>query len=116
MKLVSRTLGGRLKEARLNKGMSQVYVADHIGMVQSVVNRYESDGVKAPKRQHLEAFAELYGVTIEELTANPYSLDHIPEELMEMLYDKRSLPYLAEAWVRFQEMKIEEAKKNLRNV
>lgn len=103
---IPRTLGGRLKKARESKGLFQRDVADFVGITQSTVNRYETDGVKAPQIKHLELFAKFYGTTVEELTSNPYSLDHIPEELMEMLYDKGSLPFLAEAYGKFMEYKV----------
>ncbi|WP_371380763.1 helix-turn-helix domain-containing protein [Sporomusa aerivorans] len=115
---IARTLGGRLRDARERMdNMTQWDVANRMGVGQTVIQRYETDQVKNPRKDYLEKFAEIYGVSYSHLVDNPYDLDHIPEEIKEMLYDKQALPFIAEAFIRYQEDKIKRAKEAIeRNV
>lgn len=105
LKLVPATLGGRLKAARDDKGYSQEYVAEKTGIPQNTISRLEIDAAKKPKRDHLEKLALLYNISLDSLLTNPYTIDHIPWEIRLMLYDKEALPYIAEAFVKYQQNK-----------
>lgn len=109
MQSIAKTLGGRLKDLREEKGMTQDYVADQLGVSQAVIARYETDIIKRPKQEHLEQFARLYGSSVDYLTTNPYNMDHIPSEIKKMLHDKDCLPFLAEAYVQYQQLKARQA-------
>jgi transcriptional regulator with XRE-family HTH domain len=82
-------------------------------MGQTQIQRYESNQIKNPRKDFLEKFAELYEVSYSHLVDNPYSLDYIPDEIKEMLYDENSLPFLAKAFVEYQENKINNMRKAL---
>jgi len=101
-KVIPRTLGKRLQEARLALGYRQEYVEEKLGIPQNIISRLELDLTKKPKIEHLEKLANFYGITVEYLITNPYTIDHIPWEIQLMLYDKQALPYIAEAFVKYQ--------------
>ena len=60
------TFGTKLRKLRLEKGYSQNYVADFIGLDQSSYCRLESDKVQ-PKLQTTVKIAELYKIEIPTL-------------------------------------------------
>ena len=61
-----RTLGTRLKEARLNNELSQEDVAEVIGIHPVTISKYERD-VQDPNTKTLSALAEIYKVSIDWL-------------------------------------------------
>ena len=61
-----RRLLERLKAARVAVGMTQVEVAERLGLTQSHVSKCES-GERRIDAVELKAFAELYGVTVGDL-------------------------------------------------
>ena len=61
-----RTLGTRLKEARLNNELSQEDVAEVIGIHPVTISKYERD-VQDPNTKTLSALAEIYRVSIDWL-------------------------------------------------
>lgn len=56
----------RLKEARLNSGLSQKYVSKTIGVAAPTISQWES-GIANPTNKNLMKLAELYGVTTDYL-------------------------------------------------
>lgn len=56
----------RLKEARLNAGLSQKYVAKTVGVSAPTMSQWES-GIVNPSQKNLIKIAELYGVTTDYL-------------------------------------------------
>jgi transcriptional regulator with XRE-family HTH domain len=110
---IARTLGGRLKDARITKGLTQDEVAARMGIGQTVVQRYETNQVRNPRKDYIEQFAEIYDVSYSHIVDDPYSMDHIPSEIKEMFYDSEALDLLADAFVKYQERKINNMKKAL---
>lgn len=56
----------KLKELRLNGGMTQKQIADLLGVSQTVYNRYEKEA-REPSKEMLIALANIYGITVDEL-------------------------------------------------
>ncbi len=109
--LKARTLGGKLKELRDDKQMSQVEVAKHLGILQETYSRWEKDKVKQLNSEILQKLAVFYGVTVQQLTTNEYELDHLPKELQEFVRDPRAKAYLIDSFVNFKQ---DELKGNIR--
>lgn len=64
--VVSMTLGERLKAAREKKGWSQLYVAQKLGIANTVLSNYERD-YRDPDTETLKRLAELYEVSTDYL-------------------------------------------------
>lgn len=64
----------KLKEIRLQKGMTQRQVADYIGCAPSVYSRYET-GDRAPSIETLIQLSRCLGVSIDQITGNDFSRD-----------------------------------------
>lgn len=56
----------RIKEIRVAKGMTQVELAEKLGLSQAEISRKES-GLTAIEMSQMHAFANALGVTISEL-------------------------------------------------
>lgn len=56
----------KIKELRLEKGLTQKYLADVLGVDQSAVTKWET-GVALPTADKLPKLAQLLGCTIDEL-------------------------------------------------
>ena len=56
----------RLKELRLNAGLTQEAVAKRMYVTQAAVHRWESGNTRIARKHH-KKLAKLYGVTVEEL-------------------------------------------------
>jgi len=63
---VKRTLAEALKEHRLQRNMTQDFVAEKIGVSRQAVSKWEN-GSSDPSTMNLLAIAELYGVEAGEL-------------------------------------------------
>jgi transcriptional regulator with XRE-family HTH domain len=61
-------LGVRLREARLQAGLTVREVAERIGLKHSAIVKYEN-GVIVPSIERLQALAQLYDLTIAALLA-----------------------------------------------
>ena len=57
----------KLKEFRKQKGMTQEEVAEHIGIPKKTYQNYERE-VREPNTDVLSALADLYDVSLDELT------------------------------------------------
>jgi transcriptional regulator with XRE-family HTH domain len=51
--MARKTMGEKLREARLAAGLSQDKVAAITGVFQSIIQRYETGAVKTPKKNTL---------------------------------------------------------------
>ncbi len=60
------SLGEALKEHRTQKGMTQEFVAEQLGVSRQAVSKWEN-GTSDPSTANLLALAKLYGVRPEEL-------------------------------------------------
>ncbi|USS92007.1 helix-turn-helix transcriptional regulator [Fructobacillus americanaquae] len=59
-------MSNRLKELRKEKGVSQKYVADFLGLTKQAVQRYES-GLSTPKLETWQKLAEFFDVSVLKL-------------------------------------------------
>ena len=64
-----RTLGETLRACRVERGMTQEFVAEALGVSRQVVSKWET-GAAEPSTSNLLALARLYGVSAEELLKN----------------------------------------------
>lgn len=66
---VRRTLGEALRACRVERGMTQEFVAEALGVSRQAVSKWET-GAAEPSTSNLLALARLYGVSAEELLKN----------------------------------------------
>jgi transcriptional regulator with XRE-family HTH domain len=66
------TLGLRLAQVRKEHGLTQVELAERTGLIQVVVSDYERGRLRLPADMALR-FAEVLGVTVDELLQAPKS-------------------------------------------
>lgn len=90
------SLGKRMREARIDKGLTQEEAAKHLGITFQALSNYERD-IRDPDTDLLKSIADLYEVTtdyllgrtnikepIETFSAHHYSEDWTEEELEEI--------------------------------
>lgn len=85
------SLGSTISELRKKKGITQVELAESLGVHQSHITRWESDRVR-PRQKTLDRLAELLDTSVEELiiggrAALVSSLQIEDPELVELLAD-----------------------------
>ena len=91
---MSKTVGDRLQEARKDRGLARDEVAERLGMSLSAVQAHEN-GRNQLKPEGLEAYARIYGVSIEWLvTGRPAPTAEIVD-ISSRIPDSRE----REAWV-----------------
>ncbi len=66
----NRSMKLRLKELRVNRGWTQVFVADKASMSQSYYTDIEN-GKKTVNARRMETLAQVFGVTPQELIVDP---------------------------------------------
>lgn len=59
-----------LKQIRTDKKMSQTQVADFLGVSQCAYSYYEI-GKRQPKPETLKKLSQFFGVTVDEILADP---------------------------------------------
>ena len=67
--VVMKSLGEVLKEHRMNRQMTQEFVAEHLGVSRQAVSKWEN-GTSDPSTSNLLALAKLYGIDAAELLRN----------------------------------------------
>lgn len=60
-------IGDNLYEMRINAGLTQIEVAEELGIQNCDVSNYERNKVKSPRIETLIKFADLYGCTLEDI-------------------------------------------------
>jgi transcriptional regulator with XRE-family HTH domain len=80
-----KTLGERLKRARENKGMSQVYVAKLLGVTSQSLSNYERNE-RDPDTTILNDLAKIYGVTTDYLLGDVKNVNNQQEESIEQIW------------------------------
>ena len=75
METKNRTLGARLKEARLNNELSQEDIAEVVSKHAVTISKYERD-VQDPNTQTLSELAKAYKVSTDWLTSEHEDLIH----------------------------------------
>lgn len=68
-------LSQRLKELRLNQQLSQVDIAEKLGISNGLYNKYEKKGVNPPY-EILQKLSKIYGVSVDYILGN----DTVPNE------------------------------------
>ena len=63
---LSRIFSNRLKEMRLERGLSQQVLGDAIGVSKATISKYES-GIHPPKLEHARALADTLNVSFNYL-------------------------------------------------
>ena len=64
--LIVRALGEALKARRTQRGFTQEYVAEALGVSRQAVSKWEN-GSSEPSTANLMALAKLYGLSVDEL-------------------------------------------------
>lgn len=82
------TIGGKIKELRKSKGMSQTQVAQALGVTSQAVSKWETDST-LPEMTLLPDIAALFGIQIDDLFE--YSKEKQYEKIGEMIGSARSM-------------------------
>lgn len=88
----NKELGGAIKELRLSKLMSQRQIADKIGISENKYSLIEDD-VCFPTLEILKKLAEIFNITVNDLTKNIKETNYIincddrklPQEIIDMI-------------------------------
>ena len=64
--MTQQTLGGRIAALRKEKGMTQLELAQQMGVTDKAVSKWERD-LACPDIQTLPRLAQLFGITVDEL-------------------------------------------------
>lgn len=75
--------GEKLKECRVNTGLSQEKVAEILGVSKQAVSKWES-GQTAPSTDNLVALSNIYNVSLDELVGNKVSLNPKENKILQM--------------------------------
>ena len=90
----------RLKELRKRKGLSQVALAERLGMSKSTIGMYETGDIK-PSLEALNALADFFNVNISYLMGeepgSTYYLDPEVAEMAQELFDRPEMRVLFDA-------------------
>lgn len=63
------TFGEKLRAERVKRGLTEIQVAEDLGLTQGAISKFEH-GVKEPSKGTLVALAKYYGVSIDYLVGN----------------------------------------------
>ena len=84
-------LKGNIKKARLDAGLTQIEVAEKLGVAQAQYARWENGG-RNPKDETVKKLAEIFGVTFDKLQGRNDGLDDIVDLLRKVeLTDEQKL-------------------------
>lgn len=75
--------GEKLKECRVNSGLSQERVAEILGVSKQAVSKWESSQT-APSTDNLVALSNIYNVSLDELVGNKVSLNPKENKILQM--------------------------------
>jgi transcriptional regulator with XRE-family HTH domain len=87
------SLGKRLKKEREARGWSQLFVADKLGISNTVLSNYERD-YRDPDTETLRRLADLYEVSTDYLLGKPKNLAELHQRIVDRVAKKKT-PYLA---------------------
>lgn len=96
-----KSLSNRIKECRMQKGMTLLQVADRIGVKEATMQRYESGKIKNIKHETIEQLASIFECTPaylmgwEETDAPSLTPEQQAKERIHELVDKLSPADLA---------------------
>ena len=84
-------LKDNIKKARLDAGLTQLEVAEKLGVAQAQYARWENGG-RNPKDETVKKLAEIFGVTFDKLQGRNDGLDDIVDLLRKVeLTDEQKL-------------------------
>ena len=84
-------LKDNIKKARLDAGLTQIEVAEKLGLAQAQYARWENGG-RNPKDETVKKLAEIFGVTFDKLQGRNDGLDDIVDLLRKVeLTDEQKL-------------------------
>ena len=84
-------LKDNIKKARLDAGLTQIEVAEKLGVAQAQYARWENGG-RNPKDETVKKLAEIFGVTFDNLQGRNDGLDDIVDLLRKVeLTDEQKL-------------------------
>ncbi|OFS29554.1 helix-turn-helix domain-containing protein [Abiotrophia sp. HMSC24B09] len=84
-------LKDNIKKARLDAGLTQIEVAEKLGVAQAQYARWENGG-RNPKDETVKKLAEIFGVTFDKLQGRNNGLDDIVDLLRKVeLTDEQKL-------------------------
>ena len=84
-------LKDNIKKARLDAGLTQIEVAEKLGVAQAQYARWENGG-RNPKDETVKKLAEIFGVTFDKLQGRHDGLDDIVDLLRKVeLTDEQKL-------------------------
>ena len=84
-------LKDNIKKARLDAGLTQIEVAEKLGVAQAQYARWENGG-RNPKDETVKKLAEIFGVTFDKLKGRNDGLDDIVDLLRKVeLTDEQKL-------------------------
>ena len=84
-------LKDNIKKARLDAGLTQIEVAEKLGVAQAQYARWENGG-RNPKDETVKKLAEIFGVTFDKLQGRNDGLDDIVHLLRKVeLTDEQKL-------------------------
>ena len=84
-------LKDNIKKARLDAGLTQIEVAEKLGVAQAQYARWENGG-RNPKDETVKKIAEIFGVTVDKLKGRNDGLDDIVDLLRKVeLTDEQKL-------------------------
>lgn len=91
----------KLSSLRIGAKMTMSEVGKHIGISQSLVNKYEKGEIVRPNLEILKKFAVLYGVNINELVIE----EGLPAEVAEFISKPDALPFILSAYTEYKKYK-----------
>ena len=84
-------LKDNIKKARLDAGLTQIEVAEKLGVAQAQYARWENGG-RNPKDETVKKLAEIFGVTFDKLQGRNEGLEDIVDLLRKVeLTDEQKL-------------------------
>ena len=94
LKLGDESLGERVARLRKERGLTQVELAERIGILQAMVSNYEHDRLRLSAEMAMR-FAQALGINVEELLstkAAPHPMHKPSRRLMRRLEQLQKLP------------------------
>lgn len=85
------SFGERLKAARKNKKLTQVEVAERVGIDDTTLSKYENDKSE-PDNETLTKLADLYEVSFDWLYGEQSKVTYLTEKEAELIERLRKMP------------------------
>lgn len=86
-------LGHKLKKIRLDKGLSQANVAEHLNLTRQSISKWENDN-GYPDLDNLVRLSEYYEISIDDLMKEVQNLEIISDKKVKAVDSQEKLDYL----------------------